>query len=167
MCLMCSYELFQKYQLENHKNVHDPDKEFRCSYPRCSCTYESQGEYNHHYRSHFREYADFKCKDCNKTFTEKKTLDQHMVLHTEVLKEVCEKCGKRFCWRSSLRVHIWVKHPLQHPQYHPGHPVPNPNLSANCQNSKFIVYDQENFFGQFSKFKMYEQDVCDRGDVSP
>ena len=119
ICLMWSHEFFQKYQLENHKNVHDPDKEFRCSYPRCSHTYKSQGEYNHHYRSHCREYADFKCKDCNKTFTEKKSLDQHMVLHTEVLKEVCEKCGKRFCWRSSLRVHIRVKHPSATPSAPP------------------------------------------------
>ena len=122
MCLTCSREFFQKYQLENHKNVHDPDKEFRCSYPRCSHTYRSHGEYNHHCRSHCGEYADFKCKDCNKTYTGKKSLDQHMVLHTEVLKEVCKKCGKRFHWRSSLRVHIWVKHPSATPSAPPRPP---------------------------------------------
>ena len=49
----------------------------------------------------------------------KKNLDQHMVLHSEDLKEVCKTCGKTFHWRSSLRVHIQVKHPPATPSSPP------------------------------------------------
>ena len=65
----------------------------------------------HQYQSHCREYQEFEGPDCDKTFTEKKNLDQHMELHSDNLKEVCKTCRKRLQRRSSLRVHIRVKHP--------------------------------------------------------
>ena len=60
----------------------------------------------------------------NMTFTEKQNLDQHMELHSNNFKEVCKTCGKRFCWRSSLRVHIWVKHSSSTPSTPPRPPSP-------------------------------------------
>ena len=94
MCAVCSREFYQKYQLESHKNVHDPDKEYRCVYPRCTYVYKRQGEYNHHYKSHCGEYKEYGCTECDKKFTVKKNLDQHMELHSDIFKEVCKRCGK-------------------------------------------------------------------------
>ena len=124
MCSKCSKEFFWKYQMESNKNVHDLEKEFRCLYPKCNHVYKSHGEYNHHYRSHCRKYEEFQCQDCDKTFTEKKNLDQHMELHTDNFKEVCKTCGKRFHWKSSLRVHIWLRHPSLIPSTPPRPPSP-------------------------------------------
>ena len=73
MCSMCSKEFFQKYQMESHKNVHDLNKEFRCLYSRCNHMYKSQGEYNHYYRSHCREYEEFQARIVTKLLQKKRT----------------------------------------------------------------------------------------------
>ena len=116
MCLTCSKEFYHKYQLDSHIYVHDLDKVFPCTYPQCNCVYKSQGEYNQHKKSHCGEYKEFECSECGKKFSEKKSQDQHLELHSDDLKGVCTLCGKAFHWRSSLRVYMWVKHPLTSPR---------------------------------------------------
>ena len=73
MCSVCGREFYQKYQFDSHKNVHDPDKEFRCAYPRSNHVYKSQGKYNHHYGSHCGEYKEFECPNCDKTLQKRRT----------------------------------------------------------------------------------------------
>ena len=84
---------------------------FSCAHTHDAIVYKSQGEYNEHKKSHCGEYKEFECSEFGKTFSEKKNWNQHLELHSDDLKEVCTLCGKAFHWRSSLRVHMWVKHP--------------------------------------------------------
>ena len=40
-----------------------------------------------------------------------KYLDEHMKIHSDELTEECPHCGKKYRWRSSVLIHIRMKHP--------------------------------------------------------
>ncbi|XP_036918021.1 histone-lysine N-methyltransferase PRDM16 isoform X2 [Sturnira hondurensis] len=49
------------------------------------------------------------CKDCERTFPDKYSLEQHMVVHTEEREYKCDQCPKAFNWKSNL-----IRHQMSH-----------------------------------------------------
>ena len=48
----------------------------------------------------------FDCQLCDKSFSLKKNLIQHMAVHSDALPVLCKICGERFKWRSGLKSHM-------------------------------------------------------------
>ncbi|XP_036682028.1 histone-lysine N-methyltransferase PRDM16 isoform X2 [Balaenoptera musculus] len=49
------------------------------------------------------------CKDCERMFPTKYSLEQHMVIHTEEREYKCDQCPKAFNWKSNL-----IRHQMSH-----------------------------------------------------
>ncbi|XP_037684641.1 histone-lysine N-methyltransferase PRDM16 isoform X3 [Choloepus didactylus] len=49
------------------------------------------------------------CKDCERMFPSKYSLEQHMVVHTEEREYKCDQCPKAFNWKSNL-----IRHQMSH-----------------------------------------------------
>ncbi|XP_047583069.1 histone-lysine N-methyltransferase PRDM16 isoform X2 [Lutra lutra] len=49
------------------------------------------------------------CKDCERIFPNKYSLEQHMVVHTEEREYKCDQCPKAFNWKSNL-----IRHQMSH-----------------------------------------------------
>ncbi|XP_036856057.1 histone-lysine N-methyltransferase PRDM16 isoform X6 [Manis javanica] len=49
------------------------------------------------------------CKDCERMFPNKYSLEQHMVVHTEEREYKCDQCPKAFNWKSNL-----IRHQMSH-----------------------------------------------------
>ncbi|XP_006539238.1 histone-lysine N-methyltransferase PRDM16 isoform X5 [Mus musculus] len=49
------------------------------------------------------------CKDCERMFPNKYSLEQHMIVHTEEREYKCDQCPKAFNWKSNL-----IRHQMSH-----------------------------------------------------
>ncbi|XP_060055921.1 histone-lysine N-methyltransferase PRDM16 isoform X3 [Erinaceus europaeus] len=49
------------------------------------------------------------CKDCERMFPTKYSLEQHMIVHTEEREYKCDQCPKAFNWKSNL-----IRHQMSH-----------------------------------------------------
>ncbi|XP_051026980.1 histone-lysine N-methyltransferase PRDM16 [Acomys russatus] len=49
------------------------------------------------------------CKDCERLFPNKYSLEQHMIVHTEEREYKCDQCPKAFNWKSNL-----IRHQMSH-----------------------------------------------------
>ncbi|ELV14250.1 PR domain zinc finger protein 16 [Tupaia chinensis] len=49
------------------------------------------------------------CKDCERMFPNKYSLEQHMIIHTEEREYKCDQCPKAFNWKSNL-----IRHQMSH-----------------------------------------------------
>ena len=83
-CVLCKSKFKSTKELNDHM-TEDHKYKFLCKY--------------HHFRKSYS----------SKIL--KKYLDEHLKRHSDKFLEVCPHCGKAFRWRSSLGIHIQLKHP--------------------------------------------------------
>ncbi|XP_055541565.1 uncharacterized protein LOC129727605 [Wyeomyia smithii] len=98
-CNVCGKILSDKYTLERHfARFHPLQKKERCTI----CTKEV---YNlkHHEAAHKSLY---KCDQCDRAFTFRKSLKRHLLLHDAYLRHKCEICDKSYATADSLRYHF-------------------------------------------------------------
>ncbi len=67
---------------------------------------------------------DWKCDVCNKSFSEKRKLKQHAMLHTGERKYQCTVCGVGFVYKSGEYCH---------------HPPPATRLTVYCVRGRVCV----------------------------
>ena len=52
-------------------------------------------------------HKDYKCEICEKSFTESKTLQNHIkIKHTGLLEHQCDICKKSYCTKGELNRHV-------------------------------------------------------------
>ena len=110
MCDNCGKQFHEKYVLEAQTNVHT-EKGYACTYPKCDRIYKSPAEYNRHLKKHHSSRPPSKCSVCDRSFEEKKYLDEHKKIHSDELTKECPHCGKKYRWRSNVLFHNKMKHP--------------------------------------------------------
>ena len=66
-----------------------------------SCERTLQNHMNYQHKG-----IDFKCKNCEKSFAEKKTLDRHVQAVHNGQKISCELCEKSFTSKQNLKRHV-------------------------------------------------------------
>jgi len=117
-CDQCDYITNKRYNLKQHKYVHSGNrpnrpKPFKCDYEdipgkECNKSFSSRIDLKNHINAHLG-LKPFKCdyKDCNKSFSIKRSLKQHQYrIHSGIKPFFCTICKKRFSAKPSLKVHF-------------------------------------------------------------
>ena len=102
-CEKCNYHCYFKSELKTHKIMHHTTPQHQCMYPKCGRWFMRKGDLVIHVETHRKR--KFKCDDCDFETKSKKYLKEHQKVHADNLPYKCEKCGKGFKWRSSVRNH--------------------------------------------------------------
>lgn len=79
---------------------------FICDFFNCERIFTTKYSLSRHMQTH-RKKKDFKCKECDKTFSIKQNLIEHEFVHTGQLPYLCnfEGCTERFRQRGKLALH--------------------------------------------------------------
>ena len=102
-CEKCNYHCYFKSKLKTHKITHYTTPQHQCMYPKCGCWFMQKGDLIIHVETHRKR--KLKCNDCDFETKSRKYLKEHQRVHGDNLPYKCEKCGKGFKWRSSIRNH--------------------------------------------------------------
>merc|ERR1719354_1286704 len=76
----------------------------------CNRSYTKKGSLTQHMRVHDSSRA-FTCNICHKKFPTKRRFDEHYRIHSGEKPYVCTHCGRGFTQSGSLRRHIQAVHP--------------------------------------------------------
>ncbi|XP_023158554.1 transcription factor grauzone [Ceratitis capitata] len=127
MCELCPFISEDYLSVTKHFRTDHPNVKpyIRC----CNRKLVRRQDIVHHaYRHDNPEF--FKCKECQKVFTEKATLSRHMIeAHTpeEELNFHCDRCPKRFALRKKLEIHKNSHVPMAERTF----------ICNQCPNSRF------------------------------
>ena len=102
-CEKCNYHCYFKSELKTHKITHHTTPQHQCMYPKCGHWFMRKGDLVIHVETHRKR--KLKCNDCDFETKSRKYLKEHQRVHGDNLPYRCEKCGKGFKWRSSVRNH--------------------------------------------------------------
>ena len=86
----CDYSTTNMSSFKKHKNVHDGVRPYACDYIGCAYTAGCSSDIKKHKRTHTRDYV---CDhpDCDKAFSNPRSLDVHVRMHSAVATTGCEK----------------------------------------------------------------------------
>ena len=90
-CTGCNKYFLFKSTLKQHRCCHSKVKMFRCIFGSCQLSYKHPQDLNRHVAMH--QQTTFNCELCDKTFTQKRLLKRHEVIHTNLLPHVCGYCS--------------------------------------------------------------------------
>ncbi|XP_075210610.1 uncharacterized protein LOC142317963 [Lycorma delicatula] len=100
---------FSSKNREDHRFMRDSSKPNSEKYKckDCNKTFKFKNTLNWHINIHTNE-IKYKCKYCNKTFKSKGTLNCHTNIHTNERKFICNICNKYFNSSSNLKAHLSI-----------------------------------------------------------
>ena len=102
-CDKCNFHCYFKSELKTHKITHHTTPQHQCMFPKYGRWFMQKGDLVIHVETHRKH--KLKCDDCDFETKFKKYLKEHQRVHEDDLPYKCEKCGKGFKWRSSVRNH--------------------------------------------------------------
>ncbi|XP_034021022.1 oocyte zinc finger protein XlCOF22-like [Thalassophryne amazonica] len=117
-CKICG--VFYKFMgsLVKHARNHIGEPERLCGV--CGVHFQSEDELVEHLKTYQKMYE---CSYCGKSFSQSKSLTQHITVHTGDRLHKCDVCQKAFSCKSMLRTHQWV------------HVTDKPHKCEVCQKS--------------------------------
>lgn len=105
-CDICNKDFTSKQRLRSHLLYHVKSK-YSCK--RCPATYNVLKLYRAHLLQHNapKERKIYSCELCNKEFTKKSNMKQHLeCVHLGLDKRICEICAKTFKYDKSYKEHM-------------------------------------------------------------
>ena len=106
-CTECNKSLSSGWSLRQHMQTHTSSVD-RTRYPCSVCekAFCDKSSLNKHIKSVHMGYRPFKCTECDRTFSERKTMAEHLRTHTGERPFLCTFCPKTFKRVSELNHHI-------------------------------------------------------------
>ncbi|XP_071957808.1 uncharacterized protein [Antedon mediterranea] len=110
VCDSCGKAFPTKVKLNRHfVCVHNPIKAFPCTYDGCEKRFSRKDKLKDHLNTHL-DVEPFKCPYCNKGFYRSDNLRDHEVLHTRNYRFKCTMCDKGYMRPKLLQVHKQREH---------------------------------------------------------
>ncbi|XP_055712362.1 zinc finger protein 583-like isoform X1 [Phlebotomus papatasi] len=103
LCDVCGYQCLTETQHKDHQNIHLNLKPYSCK--ECQKRFYSKIQYQIHNHFTHKVGKHFPCYHCEKIFTTKFNLKQHILIHTEIKDHTCTCCRKSFSSAVNLRMH--------------------------------------------------------------
>jgi hypothetical protein len=111
-CSLCDKAFLTKHELKKHDMGHKNIRPYHCD--KCNKSYITSFELNLHVRTvHEKKLRHpkqkekrFRCELCQRGFTTRLILSEHMKTHTGEKPFVCEVCGQTFKHKSSVTKHM-------------------------------------------------------------
>lgn len=106
-CKVCQKTFRQAVHLAEHEKTHGNEFPYQCI--PCGKQYKAKISLDKH-RESFHEGIKrvFPCHLCDKSFTRKAKLNDHVNFHLGQSRHLCEYCGKPFLSRKTLRTHLLI-----------------------------------------------------------
>lgn len=107
-CDICGKECFTKFQLRDHKLIHQEDTPFICEV--CGQGFKSRTCLNSHvFHRHSSERKHI-CPECQRSFKTKTQMLVHMRTHTGEKPFHCPECPYKSTTRGNMRLHLANRH---------------------------------------------------------
>ncbi|XP_071824501.1 uncharacterized protein [Apostichopus japonicus] len=111
-CSQCDKRFVFKAKLDRHfTTVHSLIKPYACTEEGCDKAFTRKDKLKDHMYTHSPS-PPFKCNFCAKGFYRKDNLRDHEVYHTRQYKYKCNKCNKGFMRPKALSQHFAADHPV-------------------------------------------------------
>ncbi len=105
LCKICNKKFFAKWDLEQHKKLHNLPYQFKCYIKGCKKEFRYKNQYIHHIRS-IHKLNPYVCEICGYSTDRKYNLTLHMRIHTGKKPYKCEFCQKTFVSKGELNIHL-------------------------------------------------------------
>ena len=102
-CDSCNKRFLFSSTLQQHIRCHISQKLFKCFYGKCQRRYKYPQDLDRHIATH--SLAKFGCEMCDKTFSQKRLLKRHSVVHLNVCAYKCSNCNEAFKHYNQLYRH--------------------------------------------------------------
>ena len=108
ICPLCENTFRDSFSLNVHMKIHSEGNN-KCSERNCKTSFrKKQDLIAHKYGCHNK--LNFKCLKCERTFTRRRSLNQHQRIHTDEKPYKCSFCGYAAKWKANLSAHIKTFH---------------------------------------------------------
>ncbi|CAG2054490.1 unnamed protein product [Timema podura] len=103
VCEFCGDLLFCKKSIDYHRQKHDNYKSHKCSI--CFKTYHSNRYLLQHMNIHTGQVRKYLCHICG-IFCSKHFIYKHILMHSNIIKYICDICGRAFTRSYDLSTHL-------------------------------------------------------------
>ena len=112
-CECCGKRFRYGSGLRQHQTSHSSKREYACS--TCPAAFKFPWNLQYHQKGHQKKGAqicpEFMCPECGRVFKNELRLNRHRErIHEKPSSLVCDKCGKTFSTKDSLRAHYNIEH---------------------------------------------------------
>ena len=111
-CQLCDCDFLFLEQLDKHLSTKHGPKRFKCEIENCNKTYSYKRGLTHHKLVH-TGLKPYACEICGKSFTTKGVLKKHSDIHSDVKKYKCDICGRCFAHITTHAMHV-RRHTKEH-----------------------------------------------------
>ncbi|XP_050072322.1 zinc finger protein 675-like [Anopheles maculipalpis] len=102
ICEECGKPFSSKGALKEHYIVHTDDRPYQCAY--CSKQFKNAARLKIHEDTH--NDTLYVCPHCGLKLNTKRTLNMHMVVHSDQKKFKCQECGNEYKRSKALKAHL-------------------------------------------------------------
>lgn len=110
VCEECGKPFTTNHALKEHKVAHTDERPFQCL--QCPKRFKNPQALKLHTDIH--DGTEYICPICGQRLNTKKTLNRHMVVHSDVKKYKCQYCGNEYKRAKALKDHL-ILHTGLHP----------------------------------------------------
>ncbi|KAH3876251.1 zinc finger protein 616-like [Dreissena polymorpha] len=109
-CKICDKVFAAKRSLKTHMDIHNGVKVNDKTCNVCGKSFFDVSSLNKHVKSVHMDYRPFSCTHCDLRFSDRKTLTEHIRVHTGERPFICDVCGKDFKRKGEMNYHIRKAH---------------------------------------------------------
>lgn len=116
VCDICGADFRKRNLYNDHMDEHTSewkDGEYQCAI--CQCVFHNSRQFRSHKKTHNVNMKIWSCKECNKNYSSKNLLDEHMNMHTGERPYKCPHCTKDFASKYTLTAHMKTHYERKRP----------------------------------------------------